>query len=361
MRIPALFMTLMLALAAHAGGVTLKETAPDRHTVVKGDTLWDISARFLNDPWKWPEVWQLNREEIRNPHLIYPGDIIHLIRGDQPRLVLEQGMRTVRLSPQVRAEALELADTGIPSIPYKVIAPFMSRGGITAPGGLGDAPAILGSSDDRVLFGVHDQVYAGAGDPSVDKWQIVREGAALRDPVSGEVLGHELVHVGEARTVKPGAPQLVRITHASQEVLEQDRLTPLFEDTELHFAPRAPDQAVDARVLAVLGGVDGAGTYSTVVLNKGRADGLEAGHVLGLLRAGRSIADPKCIRARKLAFMSAGLDGSTDCQPNPEDDAALPDRRIGLLFVYRVFDRAAYALVTASEVPVYIMDAARNP
>lgn len=364
MRVPALFMTpffvaLSFAVSAHADGVSLKESAPDSHTVVKGDTLWGISARFLNDPWKWPEVWQLNKEEIRNPHLIYPGDRIRLIRGDRPRLVLERGIATVKLSPQVRAEPLATAQPGIPSIPLKAIAPFLSRGGVIGADELAEARRILGSSDERVIFGAHDTVYADAGDAR--DWQIVRPGAALKDPITGEILGHELIHIGEARTLQPGNPQLLRIVHTQQEVLERDRLLPLPPDGDIQFAPRAPDKPVEARVMATLGGVEGAGPYTTVMLNQGRRDGLEVGHVLGLYKAGRSVADPRCLRAGKLAFLAGGLKARSDCVPDKTDTSVLPERRIGLAFVYRVFDRVAYALVMNSEEPVYIRDVAKNP
>ena len=364
MRVPALFVTplfvaLLFAVTARANNVTLKESAPDSYTVVKGDTLWGISARFLNDPWKWPEVWQLNKEEIRNPHLIYPGDGIRLIRGAQPRLVLERGIPTVKLSPQVRAEPLATTEPGIPSIPHQAIAPFLNRGGVIGAEELAAAPRILGSSDERVIFGAHDTVYADAGDAR--DWQIVRQGAALKDPITGEMLGYELIHVGEARTLQPGSPQLLRIVHAQQEILEGDRLLPLPPGDDIRFAPRAPDKTVEARVMATLGGVEGAGPYTTVLLNQGRRDGLEVGHVLGLFKAGRSVADPRCRRAGKLAFLAGGLQARSDCVPDKTDNRTLPERRIGLVFVYRVFDRVAYALVMNSEEPVYIRDVAKNP
>lgn len=357
--VPPLFVALLLAVTARADDVTLKQSAPESYTVVKGDTLWGISARFLNDPWKWPEVWQLNKEEIRNPHLIYPGDVIRLIRGERPRLVLERGIPTVKLSPQVRAEPLATAEPGIPSIPHQAIAPFLNRGGVIGADELAAAPRILGSSDERVIFGAHDTVYADAGDAR--HWQIVRQGADLKDPITGETLGYELIHVGEARTIKPGNPQLLHIVHAQQEVLERDRLLPLTTEGDIQFAPHAPDKAVEARVMASLGGVEGAGPYTTVLLNQGRRDGLEVGHVLGLYKAGRSIADPRCQRASKLAFIAGGLQARSDCVPDENDASALPDRRIGLVFVYRVFDRVAYALVMNSEEPVYIRDVAKNP
>lgn len=364
MRVSTLFVTplfaaLLFAVTASADGVTLRESAPDSYTVVKGDTLWGISARFLNDPWKWPEVWQLNKEQIRNPHLIYPGDRIRLIRGEQPRLVLERGIPTVKLRPQVRAEPLATAQQGIPSIPQQAIAPFLSRGGVIDADALALAPRILGSSDQRVIFGAHDTVYADAGDAR--DWQIVRQGPALKDPMTGEILGYELIHIGEARTLQPGRPQLLRIVHTQQEVLERDRLVPRPPDGDIQFAPHAPDKPVEARVMATLGGVEGAGPYTTVLLNQGRHDGLEVGHVLGLYKAGRSVADPRCLRAGKLAFLAGGLQARPDCVPDKADTSALPERRIGLVFVYRVFDRVAYALVMNSEEPVYIRDVAKNP
>lgn len=365
MRAPVLFMiAVVLALgvsSARADRVQLRADAPDTYTVVKGDTLWDISARFLKNPWKWPEVWQLNREAIKNPHLIYPGDRIRLIRGDSPQLVLERGVPTVKLSPQVRAEPLAQSEPGIPSVPYQAIAAFLNRGGVMAADELARAPRILGSADERVIFGAHDTVYADAGPAGERDWQIVRPGPALLDPVTGEVLGHQLVHIGEARTLKPGNPQLLRIVHTQQEVLERDRLIPLQPAEAPQFAPRAPDKPIEARVAAALGGVEGAGPYTTIVLNQGRRDGVEVGHVLALYKAGRSVADPRCVRAGKLAFLAGGLKAQSDCVPNKEDASALPDQRVGLAFVYRVFDRVAYALVMTAEEPIYVRDVAKTP
>ncbi|MFN3593294.1 MAG: LysM peptidoglycan-binding domain-containing protein [Thiobacillaceae bacterium] len=365
MRAPVSFLiAVVLALgvsSARADRVQLRADAPDAYTVVKGDTLWDIAARFLKSPWKWPEVWQLNREAIKNPHLIYPGDRIRLIRGDSPQLVLEQVIPTVKLSPKVRAETLVQAEPGIPSVPYQAIAAFLNRGGVMAADELARAPRILGASDERVIFGAHDTVYADAGPAGVRDWQIVRAGPALIDPITGEVLGHQLVHIGEARTIKSGSPQLLRILHTQQEVLERDRLLPLQASDVPRFAPRAPDKPIEARVVAALGGVEGAGPYTTLVLNQGQRDGLEVGHVLALYKAGRSMADPRCARAGKLAFLAGGLKAESDCVPNKADTSALPDQRVGLAFVYRVFDRVAYALVMTAEAPIYVRDVAKTP
>lgn len=365
MRAPVLFLTaLMLALglsSVRADRVQLASDAPDTYTVVEGDTLWGIAARFLKNPWKWPEVWQLNREAISNPHLIYPGDRIRLIRGETPRLVLERGIPTVKLSPQVRAQPLAQAEPGISSVPYQAIAAFLNRGGVMAADELARAPRILGSSDERVIFGAHDTVYADAGPGGERDWQIVRPGPALVDPLTGEILGYQMVYVGEARTLKPGSPQLLRILHTQQEVLERDRLIPQTVTHPPQFAPRAPDKPIEARVAAALGGVEGAGPYTTLVLNQGRRDGLEVGHVLALYKAGRSVADPNCVRASKLAFLAGGLRAQSDCVPSKEDASALPDQRVGLAFIYRVFDRVAYALVMTAEEPIYVRDVAKTP
>ncbi|MCX7673134.1 MAG: LysM peptidoglycan-binding domain-containing protein [Thiobacillaceae bacterium] len=356
-----LLLALGLAQGARAEQVRLQENAPDVHVVVKGDTLWGISARFLKDPWKWPEVWQLNKAEIRNPHLIYPGDRIRLIRGDQPRLVQEKDIPTVKLTPGVRAEPIIEAPTAIPSVPYAAIAPFLNRGGVMAADELKRAPRVLGTHDDRVIFGRHDTVYVEGSGTGETAWEIVRSGPLLTDPVSGEPLGQLLVHVGEARTLQSGNPQLVRIVQAEQEVLERDRLVPLSQAQMPQLAPQAPDKPVQARVVASLGGVEGAGPYTTVLLNQGRRDGLQVGHVLALYKAGRSLADPRCLRAEKLAFLAGGLGARSDCVPDKDDSAGLPERRVGLAFVYRVFDRVAYALVLGSEEPIYVRDMAKNP
>ncbi len=360
MRIPVLFVTLLFALTAYADSVKLNETAPDSYTVVKGDTLWGISARFLKDPWKWPEVWQLNKDQIRNPHLIYPGDVVHLVRGPQPRLTLEHGLKTVKLSPQVYSEPIP--QSGIPSIPIKAIAPLLNRGGVVTKDELAHAPRLLGTSDERIMFGTNDLVYATAGQSPNGKWEIVRVGPALVDPRTGDVLGHQLIYVGEAQTVQPGSPQLLRITSTDQEALEQDRLIPLPENATLNIPPHAPDKPINGMVMASLSGVEGAGPYTTVLLNKGRADGMEVGDVLGVFKAGRSMADPGCRRARLLAFMAGDRDAkAVDCVRGEENATTLPERRIGLVFVYRVFDRVSYALIMSSVEPVYVRDDVKNP
>jgi hypothetical protein len=189
-------------------------------------------------------------------------------------------------------------------------------------------------------------------------------GRPLVDPDTGATLGYQLDHLADGQVVKAGDPQLVYITAADKEVLERDRLVPATEIAAMSLAPHAPEKSIDAKVITSLSGVEGVGTYATVVLNKGAQSGLEAGHVLALYRSGRSAADPKCLRAEKLAFIAGGIQHKdTECDRKVEanNQTVLPDERIGLAFVYRVFDSMAFALVLKSSEPVYPSTLARNP
>jgi len=364
--IAALGLSVGLSASLRADEVLLQKNAPERHVVVKGDTLWDISETFLKDPWKWPEVWQFNKEQIKNPHLIYPGDVVLLtMEGGKPRLSLEsrQFAETVKLSPSIRGEPIIIKEAGIPAIPVSAIMPLLSKGGVGDPTDLENAPIILGSSDARVMFGPGDRVYASKADADIVDWRVVRLGQALKNPDDPkEILAYEMIHVGNAHTETPGDPQVVRILRTEQEVLERDRLVPAWKAELPQYMPHAPEVQVHAKVVAALGGPLYAGTWMTLVLDKGLRDGIEEGHVLALFRAGRSVADPKCIRAEKIAFLAGGGRGyAEDCKKNENDRTELPETRNGLAFVYRVFNKVSYALVMKGVEPVTVGDVARNP
>lgn len=360
MRILALIAALTLSFTATADTVQLKENAPDRHVVVKGDTLWDISAKFLKTPWKWPELWQLNKDEIKNPHLIYPGDVLYLSFVDGKPVLSK--MEVVRLSPQVRSEPIVL-DSAIPSVPYKAIAPFLKRTRVIESAQLDSMPYILGSNENRVMFGTHDTVFATPGNAPTPDWQVVRVGRPLIDPDTKAVLGYELEHLGDARTVVEGNPQMVKIVASEKEVLERDRLVPAVEESTVNLVPHAPEMAVDGKVITSLNGAEGAGMMATVVLNIGNKNGVEAGHVFGLFREGRNYADPKCVRAEKLAFLAGGFKHrDSECQRSDDKgDQVLPAERIGTAFVYRVFDGMAFALIMQSTHPVYPGSMVKQP
>ena len=312
MRTLLLIAALGLSAPTWADQVQLRSDAPDRHVVVKGDTLWDISEKFLQDPWLWPEVWQLNREEIKNPHLIYPGDVVLLtIEDGKPRLSLAAGGRfgeTIRLSPSVRGEAIATREQGIPAIPLRAIQPFMSRAGVIDPGALDKAPKLLGAADERVLMMRSDVVYATAGDGNTSNWHIVRPGKDLVDPDSKETLGFEAVHVGDARTLVAGNPQTLTITRGHMEIARGDKLIPASDGDLDGMVPRAPGKPVEGKIISAFGGLEASGRHATVVLNKGARDGLEAGHVLAIYHEGRVVeseekparrvryADTKCLK-----------------------------------------------------------------
>lgn len=366
MRVAVLIASLALAFPALADTVQLQDNVPERYVVVKGDTLWDISERFLKTPWKWPDIWQLNKQEIKDPHWIYPGDVVKLVMvNGEPQLVLEPGPRfdsTIKLSPKVLAEPLVIKEEGIPTLPPNLINPLLSRSAIGTVSELERTPRILGSADQRVMFTKGDQVYASKSDGVTTDWRVVRLGQAIKNPSNPkEVIAYELVHLGEAQTLTQGDPQVVKITSNSQEIVERDRLMAAVTPEVPHYAPRAPATQVNAKVAAALNGALYAGAWTSLVLDKGKLDGLEEGHVLALYRAGRSVSDPRCERANKIGFLTGGNAHATDCKQNADDKTALPDSRVGLAMVYRSFEHIAYALVMKSSEPVTIGDGARNP
>ena len=395
-----LVVSLALLLAAApvlADTLKLQDNAPDKYVVVKGDTLWDISGKFLKDPWRWPQIWKMNRAEIKNPHWIYPGDMIVLDRsGKEPRLSLVKGekggMETVKLSPGVRAT--EIGNDAIPSISIRVIHPFLSQPRVVAKGALDDAPFILGSNDERVVLGSGDDAFATGGKPGVTRWNVLRPGKALRDPETGEVLGYEVEYLGDARTLTEGAPQKIRITQSVKEILPKDKLVEADNSTPFDYIPHAPESKISGRIISAYGGLSDSGRYQTVVINRGSRDGLEPGHVLAVYREGQAVtltrdekdrmawvnekskgipdggawlySDVRCLKENSKATYDQVVDVRNSfrstCLGNSSDRAVkLPDTRSGLVMVYRVYDRVSYALIMQSNGPVYLLDSVKNP
>ncbi|MDP2267214.1 MAG: LysM peptidoglycan-binding domain-containing protein [Thiobacillus sp.] len=388
---------LLVTTPVLADTLKLQDNAPEKYVVVKGDTLWDISGRFLKDPWRWPQIWNMNRSEIKNPHWIYPGDMVVLDRsGKEPRLTLVKGdaggMQTVKLSPGVRAA--NISNDAIPAIPISVIHPFLSQPRVVPKGAFDDAPFILGSNTDRVVLASGDDAFATGGKPGVTRWNLLRPGKALKDPESGEVLGYEVVYLGDARTLVEGAPQKIRITRSTQEILPKDKLVEADNTTTYEFVPRAPDTKVSGRIISAYGGMTDSGRYQTVVINRGSRDGLEPGHVLTVFREGQAVTltrdekdrmtwvnekskgvpdggawlynDVRCLKQDgKVTYDQTADVRNTfrnTCLGNTSDRAIkLPDARSGLVMVYRVYDRVSYALIMESDGPVYLLDTVRNP
>jgi len=330
--------------------IRLQDNVPDRYVVVPGDTLWAIAGRFLKDAWRWPEIWKLNRDEIKNPHWIYPGDVVVLDRsGLQPELRMGDALRrdTVRLSPRVRSE--DTSKEAVPSIPPRVIEPFLSRPLVIEADGLVQAPRIIAAQADRVYLGPGDVAYvSGIKDAKIDSlWQIYRPGNPLIDPDSRKTLGYEAVFLGDSRVIKAGDPATIEIFAAQQEIGKGDRLVAAGPITLNNYAPHAPAASIEGRIIATRGGLRETGPQNVVILNKGRSDGLEPGHVLALLRLGRIAED------RTPSRKWFGADKVVETK--------LPDERYGLVFVFRSFDRVSYALVMSASRTVRLGDVVTTP
>ena len=335
--------------------IKLAPDAPGTYVVVKGDTLWDISGRFLKEPWRWPEIWNMNREQIKNPHWIYPGDVIKLLfdANGNPYLSLANGERgeNVRLQPRARVDALAFE---IPSIPSKVIAPFLSLPLVIEEGGLANAPRIVATEDGRVVVGAGNTAYAIGLQPSQGvKWQIYRPGKALTNG-AGEILGYEAIYLGEAKVVRFGETSTIEILRSTQEIFRGDRLTPTTDAVVPSYSPRSPDKNVSGTIISLLNGVNTGAQYSIITVDLGKRDGMEVGHVMAILQKGATVStvDPLGQTKQTAASSDGTQIGST---------VKLPDERNGLVFVFRVFDKVSYALVMSTRRPIQVGDVIQTP
>jgi hypothetical protein len=390
-----LLMTqLAPALAQQPDTIVLKEDAPDRYIVVPGDTLWGISGRFLKDPWKWPDVWRMNQEQLRNPHRIYPGDVIVLDRsGGDPQLRLLKpgetapsaaaaaaaaaGRDTEKLSPRVRAEPL--ADAAVPAIPPSVIEPWLTRPLVVGQDELDSAAVIMATEENRVAVGAGNVAYADGLNRGDQVWQIFRRSDALIDPDTGETLGYLAIYLGEAQLRKFGDPSTIVITKSQQEIYTGDRLLPVTKERPtFSYVPRAPFKPVRARIMTTYGNLGETGPLGVVALSKGAKDGLEVGHVLAIYRT-QSTARYETRMSPLYGKEGLGGDSPRTYYPiestnlrdsplydrgkavTPEDAARLPDERYGLVMVFRTFNRAAFGLVMQSSRPVSVNDLVTNP
>ncbi|MDR0577380.1 MAG: LysM peptidoglycan-binding domain-containing protein [Candidatus Accumulibacter sp.] len=347
----AVFGTLSVASANAADAAPeLADKAPNQHVVVPGDTLWDISAKFLREPWRWPEIWRANQDRIKNPHRIYPGDVIVLDRDAQgnPYLRLDPKARSrmngssahddSKTRPRIHEELLIEA---IPPIPPNVIEPFIATPLFIEENTLQSAPRIVATPEERVFLGPGDTAYVEGADPEQKEWQVFRNGKPMRDPEDPQrILGYEAFHLGSAKQVKPGSPAVFEIASAKQEMGYGDRLTPAVRPRLVDYVPHAPDQMVTGRVASVYGGVGSGGRLSIVAINRGSADGLEIGNVLALERS-------RVVTQRD--------------ENDRKEDVVVPAVRFGLIFVFRTFERVSYALAVQADGFIEINDIVRTP
>lgn len=350
-RIISFLVSGIAALACasvQAAPPALATSAPDSYTVTKGDTLWGISGRFLQEPWRWPEVWQMNESQIKSPHLIYPGQIIVLDRsGPYLRIGKAIGSGSAaaglavgdgRLQPKVYQTPV---DEAVSTIPLKAIAPFLTRPLVIAGRSVEGAATIVATETSRVYLGQGETVFATGVSDGVDKWAIFRPGKPLVDPASRRRLGTEVQYLGAARVTERTNPTTLEIVEAVEEIGAGDLMLPAEGDLVFSYAPHAPGETIDARLVSIYRGVLETGKLNVVALSAGRLDGLEAGHVLALFR-NRGTAVYKGSDMKSKAY-------------------ALPEKRYGSVLVFRVFDHVSYALIMDTDGPATVGDAARNP
>ena len=341
--ISALVLAFAAAVCSAAGQpIQLADNAPDQHVVVRGDTLWGISGKFLKEPWRWPEIWNLNREQIKNPHWIYPGDVIILDRdaNGNPRLRVKRGQanQNGKLQPKIYSEDVSNA---IPAIPPNIIEPFTSEPLVIEANALDDAARVVATQEDRVFSGSGDVIYVDDADPTQQTWQVYRNGKPLLDPAdSKKVLGYEAFYLGSAKQTRVGQPATFEVLSAKQEIGRGDRLIPFSRPPLIAYVPHKPENTVDGRIVSIYGGVGSAGRGSIVSLNLGTEDGIEIGHVLALER-------------NRTVSMRDEKDKKISVQ--------IPSERVGLVFVFRTFNHISYALIVQSESTVDVNDFVRTP
>ncbi len=339
-------------------GVPLSElapNAPDSHTVQRGDTLWGISSLFLKSAWRWPELWGMNLAQIRNPHLIYPGQVLVLEKKDgRATLKFAEGgaaTGTVRLSPQVRSQTLD--NGAIAAIPLNLIGPFLTEAVVFDTNELETAPRVVATQEGRVMLSRGETAYVRGDLGGARDFRLFRELKPLVDPGTAEILGYEGRYVGTAAYVATGdtllasaskqavvVPDTFRITSVRIEATVGDRLSPVPQQELVAYAPHAPSAPVEGRIVGIYGDGLRAGQNQVVSINKGRRDGIERGHVLALWRAGVDAVDRT--GAAKVPMR-------------------LPDEKHGTLFVFRTFDRVSYALILSVADPVRAGDRFTQP
>jgi hypothetical protein len=334
-----LLLTLLFSSWLRAEEVQVREGAPTTYIVKKGDTLWGISGMFLEKPWLWPELWDVN-PQIDNPHLIYPGDELYLVwEGGKPRLRMKRG-RDVKLSPTMRVSPLDLA---IPIIPLDEIGAFLKNHRIVDGGELAGSAYVVAGAQGHLISAPGDRIFGRGGFPDGERtYGIYRPGEAYVDPVTDEILGYQAQDVGNAKLLSPNQDDVVEleVTRVTEEVRITDRLLPIEEKIiDATFHPRAPDREIEnGYMIAVDGGVTQIGAMDIVVLNKGKRDGLEPGQVLAIYQTGELVFD-------EIA----------------QEHVRVPDVRAGLAMVFDPFEKASYAIVLKADRVLSVGDKVKNP
>lgn len=316
--------------------VPLAEGHPNEYVVQIGDTLWDIAATFLKDPWYWPEIWYVN-PEIENPHLIYPGDVLGLVTIDGKPRVTNVRASTYRMSPEARVTPLT---ESVSSIPYESVSAFLTTGVVLEKSQAEALPYLLETRGDHLVAAAGNEIYVRGldGQAPGTRYSVVHIGDPLIDPDDNKLVGYQGIWVGEGTMRRGGDPATVSLTDTTQEAIEGDRLLPETVDVPLNFFPKAPNSVIDGRIISVVNGVTQIGQYQVVVINRGARNGLAVGDVLTVFQAGQKVNDR--------------VKGGS---------VRLPDEAAGTIMVFKVYDSIGYALVMEATQAIHLLDAARNP
>ncbi len=339
----SIMMPAGIAVSQQAGidrsVIPVAPDAPERYVVQPGDTLWDISAKFLTDPWYWPEIWYIN-PQVANPHLIYPGDVLALTWVDgQPRLILESG-GPVRLSPRVRESPLS---ESINAIPYDIVAAFMSRPSLLTSDQVRNSPYVAYGRDHRLASSVGDDVYVrrlGSAAPD-SRYNVFHVGDELKDPDDGDVLGYQGLYAGQGDFTRLGDPATLHLVDSKRETLEGDILLPNAVEVKLDFIPHAPKSTIDGTIISVTDDRSVTGEYDVVIINRGTRHGLEPGHVLAIWEAGAKVRDKT--------------------ENSVSRNVQLPDERNGLFMIFKAYERMSFGLILESSREVHVGDSVRTP
>jgi hypothetical protein len=335
----AIWLAFTLSAApAGADTVQVRAGAPDRYTVTKGDTLWSIANRFLEDPWRWPEIWQQN-PGVENPHLIYPGDVLVLTGTEdgQPAVKALRGRKITRLKPEIRVTD---RDGAIPTIPPDAIQPFLTNPLVIEEGGLDHAGYVAAGEEGAIVLGKYNVFFAkGIDGADSDYYNLFRPGRVLVHPETDEFLGQQAIHLGEARVLAAGDTAKMEITDSTQEIGLGDRMVVADENIALpYYQPSAPDREVNGYVLDIAGAVAEGGPLQTIVVSLGAREGMQQGHVLRIQRTEADQEDP----------VTGGV-------------VEIPPQDSGLAIVYRVFEKVSYALVLEATRSIHMNDRVTNP
>jgi len=383
-----LFLAMLLVMPAAAQDVALNPSHPKSYTVQHGDTLWDIAARFLREPWRWPDVWRAN-PGVSNPNRIYPGDVLTLsYENGQPRIRSQRtpsGMRVVKLTPRVRVTEL---DQAIPTIPVNELAPFLTRPVVTDSKRIDDAPYVVGFPERHLLAGIGSRFYVRSiMDASSDRYDVLRPGEELRDPDTKEKLGYLATFVAGARLERTGDPAILVVTESQVEVETGDRVRSSSRDAVVrNFLPHRPPQGTQGKIIAVLGGVSQIGQFDVVVINRGEREGIEIGHVFEVFKGGTEERDE--VRTRRAGWNWRNESPADytfwygDWEPTgwrrdwPDSNAPLPLHRraerpsttyvtpatvSGVMMIFRTFPKVSFGLVMDATRPMHIEETVATP